>query len=108
MQIMARRSCRFVLLALLSVGCRTQAPGPASESRPKLLVLVVFDQMRADYISRWSAYFGDDGIKRLMNDGTSFTNCHIPYACTETGPGHASILTGCSPDWHGIIANDWF
>ncbi|MBX7106685.1 MAG: alkaline phosphatase family protein, partial [Gemmataceae bacterium] len=68
----------------------------------------VFDQMRGDYLERWADLYGEGGLKRLMTDGLWYTNCHYPYACTMTGPGHASLLTGCSPDRHGIVMNDWF
>src|SRR3954454_21348952 len=86
------------------------APGaePSPDGRPKLAVLVVFDQMRGDYLARWKDLFVEDGFQRLQRDGTWFTNCHYPYACTMTGPGHASILSGCSPDRHGIVTNDWY
>src|SRR3954454_23915846 len=86
------------------------APGaePSPDGRPKLAVLVVFDQMRGDYLARWKDLFVEDGFQRLQRDGTWFTDCQYPYACTMTGPGHASILSGCSPDRHGIITNDWF
>jgi hypothetical protein len=70
-------------------------------------VLVVFDQLRGDYPSRWYDCFGSDGFKRLEREGIWFTNCHYPYAGTQTGPGHASLATGCSPNRHGIVANDW-
>ena len=49
----------------------------------------------------------EGGFKRLMKDGAWFTDCHYPYAYTLTAPGHASLATGCSPDRHGIVANDW-
>ncbi len=75
---------------------------------PKLVVLVVFDQMRGDYLKRWEELYGDGGFKRLMKDGAWFTDCHYPYAYTLTAPGHASLATGCSPDKHAIVANDWY
>jgi len=81
------------------------AQGPV---KPKLFVLVVFDQLRGDYLARWRDCFGPDGFRRLEREGTWFTNCHYPYAGTQTGPGHASLSTGCSADRHGIVANDWF
>ncbi len=74
---------------------------------PKLVVLVVFDQMRGDYPKKWEALYGDGGFKRLQKDGASFTNCHYPYAYTLTAPGHASLVTGTTPSKHGIIANEW-
>jgi predicted AlkP superfamily pyrophosphatase or phosphodiesterase len=76
--------------------------------KPKLVVLVVFDQMRGDYLKRWEELYGDGGFKRLMKDGAWFTDCHYPYAYTLTAPGHTSLATGCSADKHGIVANDWY
>ena len=80
----------------------------AEPERPRLVVLVVFDQLRGDYLAKWKPLFGPDGFARMQADGAWFTNCHYPYAATATGPGHASILTGCGPDVHGIIQNGWY
>jgi predicted AlkP superfamily pyrophosphatase or phosphodiesterase len=94
-----------VLAALTFVFTTGIAAEPAT---PKLLVLIVFDQFRGDYLARWNSLFTDDGFRRLEREGTWFTNCHYPYGVTMTGPGHASLGTGCSPDRHGIITNDWY
>ena len=64
--------------------------------------------MRADYLTRWHDLFAEGGFRRLMRDGTWFQNCHYTYADTTTGPGHASLATGCLPAEHGIVANDWY
>src|SRR5204863_10105306 len=99
------------LSALFLASCRRSAPvtaeddSPADE-KPTLAVLVVFDQLRGDYLSRWQDLFGEGGFRRLCRDGAWFRNCHYPYAVTQTGPGHASLATGCSPRTHGIIANE--
>jgi hypothetical protein len=95
------------LLFLIGLGS-LQAEAPTSSSRPRLAVLVVFDQLRGDYLSRWDSLFGDDGFHRLEKDGVWFENCHYPYADTVTAAGHASLLTGCSPAKHGVIDNDWY
>ncbi len=75
---------------------------------PKLVVLLVFDQFRGDYLRRWHDLYGEGGFKRLQEQGASFTSCHYPYASTLTSPGHTSLVTGCSPDKHGIVANEWY
>jgi Type I phosphodiesterase / nucleotide pyrophosphatase len=75
---------------------------------PKLVVLIVFDQMRGDYAARWENLYDKDGFGRLLHEGAWFQNCHYPYAFTLTGPGHASLVTGCPPCKHGIIANEWY
>lgn len=82
-------------------------PAPVAEA-PKLVVLIVFDQMRGDYLARWADLYGPGGFERMKRDGIWFSDCHIPYACTSTGPGHASLSTGAAPRTHGIIENEWF
>jgi hypothetical protein len=91
-----------VLFALSS----REAPPPAGP--PRLAVLVYFDQLRGDYLARWDELYGPDGFRRLEREGAWFQNCHYPYANTVTGAGHASVATGCSPDAHGIVGNDWY
>ncbi len=76
--------------------------------RVKLAVLVVFDQMRGDYLEKWRSLFGQEGFARLQSEGAWFTHCYYPYGTTTTGPGHASMLTGTCGDRHGIINNNWF
>ena len=76
--------------------------------RPKLVVGIVVDQMRYDYLTRFYSKYGDGGFKRLVNEGFNCKNNHFNYIPTKTGPGHASIFTGTTPKYHGIIANDWF
>ena len=89
---------------------RPPAPAAAEAGGPRvrLAVLVVFDQMRGDYLEKWKPLFGAGGFARLQTDGAWFANCHYPYACTVTGPGHASMLTGTCPDRHGIVNNEWY
>jgi hypothetical protein len=107
-------SLTFALLtALLLIsfgGHPLQAPAaePAASNSPRLAVLVIFDQLRGDYLSRWEKLFGERGFRRLQQEGAWFTNCHYPYSDTFTAAGHASISTGCSPSEHGIIDNDWY
>lgn len=79
-----------------------------SQERPKLVVGIVVDQMRQDYLYRFSPLFGDEGFNRLIEEGFQFKNAHYNYVPTYTAPGHASIYTGTTPSYHGIIANAWF
>ncbi len=76
--------------------------------RPRLVVGIVIDQMRYDYLEKFGRNFTDDGFRKIMNDGYSFRNTHYSYTPTYTGPGHATIYTGCTPDTHGIVLNDWY
>src|SRR5690606_17753940 len=75
---------------------------------PKLVVGVVVDQMRFDYITRFWPKYGNDGFKKLIAEGFYFKNNHFSYVPTYTGPGHASVYTGAGPETHGIISNNWF
>lgn len=79
-----------------------------SQEKPKLVVGIVVDQMRYDYIYRFWDDLSDNGFKKLVNEGHFFRNCQFGYVPTYTGPGHASIFTGTTPAVHGIIANDWY
>lgn len=102
--------CVLCLAVLLSSAVTAVAADGDAPKKPKvkLAVVVVFDQMRGDYVEKWQPHFGDDGFKRLQTDGAWFADCHYPHGVTTTAPGHASILAGCSGDKHGIINNNWF
>jgi len=75
--------------------------------RPKLVVGIVVDQMRWDYLYRYYDRYGDKGFKRLMNEGLNCENTHIDYLPSFTAPGHACIYSGSVPALNGIVANDW-
>lgn len=76
--------------------------------RPKLVVGIVIDQMRYDYLYRFEPYYSKDGFNRLKYEGSNFTFAHYNYVPTYTAPGHASIYTGTTPYFHGIIGNDFY
>ena len=79
-----------------------------AQERPKLVVGIVVDQMKMEYLYRFSNDFSNDGFKRLMGSGYTFQNMHYNYMPTYTAPGHASIYTGTTPSVHGIVSNEWF
>ncbi len=81
---------------------------PVKLERPKLVVGMVVDQMRWDYLYRYYDRYANGGFKRLLNDGFSAENTLIPYTPTVTACGHASIYTGSVPAINGIIGNNWF
>ncbi len=76
--------------------------------KPRLVVGIVIDQMRYDYLTKFYSKYSDNGFKRLLNDGFSCENAHFNYIPTYTAVGHASIYTGTSPQHHGIIGNNWY
>ncbi|MBC7408872.1 MAG: alkaline phosphatase family protein [Arcicella sp.] len=94
---------KLVSLLVFGLALNLQA-----QDRPKLVVGIVVDQMKMDYLYRFSNDFSTDGFQRLMNDGYVFQNVHYNYMPTYTGPGHASIYTGTTPATHGIVGNEWF
>jgi len=111
---------RFFLSAvvmLLLISCKAQNEAisvvakPIAKNiyvKPKLVVGIVVDQMRYDYLTRFYDKYGNKGFKRMMNEGFNCKNNHYNYVPTYTGPGHASVYTGTTPKYHGIIANDWY
>jgi len=112
---MIPHACRILFIAMLGFAGpvlvaaeKTPSASAAAPPRPRLVVLVYFDQLRGDYLTRWSDQFGEGGFKRLVSEGAWFQNCHYPYSLTVTGAGHASIATGCNPADHGVVGNDWY
>ncbi len=97
----------LLLSAVFILQPLTSQTKPTTPDRPKLVVGIVVDQMRNDYIYRYWDRFGTGGFKRLVSQGYYFRNTHYNYIPTYTGPGHCSIYTGTTPRYHGIIANDW-
>ena len=81
---------------------------PVEVARPKLVVGLVVDQMRWDYLYRYYNRYTNGGFKRLINEGFSAENTYIPYTPTYTACGHTCIYTGSVPAIHGIIGNDWY
>jgi len=78
-----------------------------ASSRPKLVVLLVVDQLRADYLDKFRGQW-TGGLRRLIEEGAWFREAAYPYAATETCVGHATISTGALPATHGIVANAWW
>jgi predicted AlkP superfamily pyrophosphatase or phosphodiesterase len=77
-------------------------------SRPKLVVGIVVDQMRYDFLYRYQAKYSKGGFNRMLREGFSCAQTHYNFMPTYTGPGHAAIYTGATPSLSGIVANDWF
>ncbi len=80
----------------------------AASSRPRLVLLIVVDQFRADYLERFGDLFAENGLRRLVTRGASWANAHYDHTPTYTAPGHATLMTGTWPAQNGIIGNLWF
>jgi predicted AlkP superfamily pyrophosphatase or phosphodiesterase len=97
-----------LLAFLLSLLPAFPAPAQVFEGRPKLIVIVVIDQFRGDYLNRDRDQFKGRGFNLFMKQGAWFTDCYYDYANTKTAPGHATIGTGAYTDGHGIESNEWW
>jgi predicted AlkP superfamily pyrophosphatase or phosphodiesterase len=100
----------WLTLVLLAALVRFPVPSFASayNGHPKLVVVIVIDQFRGDYLERYRDQFGDSGFRMLMDHGAYFPNCNYNYANTRTAPGHSTLFTGAYSNGHGIVANEWW
>jgi predicted AlkP superfamily pyrophosphatase or phosphodiesterase len=104
-----RSSLRSSILGLLfCLGLTGAGSSSAYNARPKLVVIVVIDQFRGDYLERYRDQWGEGGFRLLLDRGADFTDCNYNYANTRTAPGHATLLTGAYTNGHGIMANEWW
>jgi predicted AlkP superfamily pyrophosphatase or phosphodiesterase len=108
-----RKLSFWVLSLMVSSAIHAQTPKkvvakPSALARPKLVVGIVVDQMRYDYLYRYYDQYTEGGFKRMMNEGFNCRNNHYSYALTVTAAGHASAYTGSIPAINGIIGNEWY
>ncbi len=112
----------LIALMLVALGCTdsepttldatsgtnaTEAENPPHEGTPRLVLLIVVDQLRGDYLDRFAPLWSG-GFARLRAESQFFPDAHQDHAITSTSPGHASIATGAHPSTHGIVNNNWF
>ena len=98
----------LTLAAIVATTVGADLPLAAGPAAPRLIVLVVIDQFREEYVDRFRDRFGHGGFRRLQREGARFTACLYPFALTETAPGYATLVTGTTPDRHGIVSNAWY
>ena len=98
----------FFIASLLSIALPLSAAGQAYVGNPKLIVIVIIDQFRGDYLARDHAKFKGHGFRLFTDEGAWFTDCYYDYANTKTAPGHATIGTGAYTDGHGIESNEFW
>jgi predicted AlkP superfamily pyrophosphatase or phosphodiesterase len=100
--------CRCILALGAVIGLSFTCYASAYNGRPKLVVVIVIDQFRGDYLERYRDQFGDAGFRLLLDHGAYFSDCNYDYANTRTAPGHATLFTGAYSNGHGLVANDWW
>src|ERR1700752_5055484 len=98
----------FALIVVSVFGLPVPSFSSAYNGHPKLIVVIVIDQFRGDYLERYRDQFGDAGFRLLLDHGAYFPNCNYNYANTRTAPGHSTLFTGAYSNGHGIAANEWW
>ena len=103
-----KRTICKLLVALLFIPWTPPAQASAYDAHPRLVIILVVDQLRADYLDRYRADFKGRGFRLFLDKGAYFEDCYYDYANTKTAPGHATLGTGAYTDGHGISANAWW
>ena len=97
-----------LVLCVAFIGLQIPASASAYDAHPKLVVVIIIDQFRGDYLDRGHDSFEQGGFRLFMEKGAWFSNCNYEYANTRTAPGHATLFTGAYSNGHGIINNEWW
>src|SRR5262249_18523036 len=87
---------------------KRRVDNPNSNNKVRLVVGIVIDQFRADYLTRFEDQFGEGGFNRLLREGANFTEARYIHPPTVTACGHATFMSGATPAYNGIIGNEWF
>jgi len=98
----------LLCLTVLGSGAVSFSFASAYNAHPKLIVVIVIDQFRGDYLDRYHDQLGEGGFRLFLDHGANFTDCNYDYANTRTAPGHATLFTGAYSNGHGIHANEWW
>jgi arylsulfatase A-like enzyme len=106
--IAVRRCVVLMLVAVLTLPSIPASFASAYNAHPKLVVVIVIDQFRGDYLERYHEQFGEGGFRLFLDHGANFTDCNYGYANTRTAPGHATLFTGAYSNGHGILGNEWW
>ncbi|MBX6360380.1 MAG: alkaline phosphatase family protein [Acidobacterium ailaaui] len=105
---MLKRFLSLVLVAVLAAGSAPLADASAYDAHPKLVIILVIDQFREDYLERYRADFKPRGFRLFLDHGAYFPDCYYGYANLLTAPGHSTVGTGAYTDGHGIGSNQWW
>ncbi len=104
----AVRCIPLATVAALVLAFIPAAFASAYNAHPRLVVVIVIDQFRGDYLERYRDQFGEGGFRLFLDHGANFTDCNYDYANTRTASGHATLFTGAYSNGHGIVANEWW
>lgn len=96
-----------LVLSIVTLGQRRTQPENTPFKRPRLVLLIVVDQFRYDYLERFGDLFAPNGLRRLLREGASWTQSNYDHMPTYTAPGHGTMMTGAYPAESGIIGNEW-
>jgi hypothetical protein len=105
---MVKRFSAILLSATIACTAVPPAQADAYNAHPRLVVVIIIDQFRADYLERYRADFKDQGFRLFLDHGAWFPNCYYDYANLKTAPGHSAIATGAYTNGNGISANQWW
>ena len=102
-----KSSLIFILLTTLFLNIAGQGAYIPPE-KPRLVIGIIVEQLKFDQLEKYKDKLGDNGIKKLINEGTYFKNASFDYMLTQSAPGHATIATGTEPSFHGITSDNWY
>ncbi|MFA5818020.1 MAG: alkaline phosphatase family protein [Bacteroidales bacterium] len=106
-KVVKKRSSAIILL--ISVFVKLSGQGAyLPPDKPRLVIGIVVEQLKYDQLEKFRDRLGENGIKRLINEGTYFKNASFEYMLTQSAPGHATISTGTEPSFHGITSDNWY
>lgn len=105
---MLKRLSIYLLALLLPISFTIRCAASAYDAHPKLVIILVIDQFREDYLERYRADFKGQGFDLFLDHGAYFPDCYFDYGNLMTAPGHSTIGTGAYTDGHGIAGNEWW
>ena len=102
------RRLKLLLISALAMLAMTEGKAQGGDVPPRLVLSITIDQLRSDYLERFTPLFGENGFKRMMRDGTTYRNGYLDFNNPDLASAVATINTGTSPSIHGIIGRDWY
>ena len=105
---MLKRLSISLFALLLPISYTLRCAASANDAHPKLVIILVIDQFREDYLERYRADFKGQGFDLFFDHGAYFPDCYFDYGNLMTAPGHSTIGTGAYTDGHGIAGNEWW